>query len=200
MATPKPTEVPTVTPTAAPVKKAKSTINAKNTYTKYLGDKKFKLNAKTNSDGTVKYKSSNTNVVKVSSKGEITIVGCGEAKVTISVKATDEYKAVSKKVTIKVLPETVQNFKVKALSGGKVKCTWKGKSTKNTNCQIQYSLNKQFKNVKTFSSNPVLKSGNYTGKGLKKGKTYYLRIKAAAKSGGKSYSGKWSKTIKVKVK
>ena len=196
----KPTEVPTVTPTAAPVKKAKSTINAKNTYTKYLGDNKFKLNAKTNSDGTVKYKSSNANVVKVSSKGEITIVGCGEAKVTISVKATDDYKAVSKKVTIKVLPETVQNFKVKALSGGKVKCTWKGKSTKNTNCQIQYSLNKQFKNVKTFSSNPVLKSGNYTGKGLKKGKTYYLRIKAAAKSGGKSYSGKWSKTIKVKVK
>ena len=196
----KPTEVPTVTPTAAPAKKAKSTINAKNTYKKYLGDNKFKLNAKTNSDGTVKYKSSNTNVVKVSSKGEITIVGCGEAKVTISVKATDDYKAVSKKVTIKVLPETVQNFKVKALSGGKVKSTWKGKSTKNTNCQIQYSLNKQFKNVKTFASKPSLKSGSYKGKGLKKGKTYYLRIRAIAKSGGKSYTGKWSKTIKVKVK
>ena len=196
----KPTEVPTVTPTAAPAKRAKSTINAKNTYKKYLGDNKFKLNAKTDSDGTVKYKSSNTNVVKVSSKGEITIVGCGEAKVTISVKATDDYKAVSKKVTIKVLPETVQNFKVKALSGGKVKCTWKGKSTKNTNCQIQYSLNKQFKNAKTFSSKPSLKSGSYKGKGLKKGKTYYLRIRAIAKSGGKSYTGKWSKTIKVKVK
>ena len=196
----KPTEVPIVTPTASPAKKAKSTINAKNTYKKYLGDNKFKLNAKTNSDGTVKYKSSNTNVVKVSSKGEITIVGCGEAKVTISVKATDDYKAVSKKVTIKVLPETVQNFKVKALSGGKVKCTWKGKSTKNTNCQIQYSLNKQFKNVKTFASKPSLKSGSYKGKGLKKGKTYYLRIRAIAKSGGKSYTGKWSKTIKVKVK
>ena len=196
----KPTEVPTVTPTAAPAKKAKSTINAKNTYKKYLGDNKFKLNAKTNSDGTVKYKSSNTNVVKVSSKGEITIVGCGEAKVTISVNETDNYKAVSKKVTIKVLPETVQKFKVKALSGGKVKCTWKGKSTKNTNCQIQYSLNKQFKNVKTFASKPSLKSGSYKGKGLKKGKTYYLRIRAIAKSGGKSYTGKWSKTIKVKVK
>ena len=196
----KPTEVPTVTPTAAPAKKAKSTINAKNTYKKYLGDNKFKLNAKTNSDGTVKYKSSNTNVVKVSSKGEITIVGCGEAKVTISVNETDSYKAVSKKVTIKVLPETVQNFKVKALSGGKIKCTWKGKSTKNTNCQIQYSLNKQFKNVKTFASKPSLKSGSYKGKGLKKGKTYYLRIRAIAKFGGKSYTGKWSKTIKVKVK
>ena len=89
---------------------------------KIFRDNKFKLNAKTNSDGTVKYKSSNTNVVKVSSKGEITIVGCGE-KVTISVNETDSYKAVSKKVTIKVLPETVQNFKVKALSGGKIKCT-----------------------------------------------------------------------------
>ena len=105
-----------------------------------------------------------------------------------------------KKVTIKVLPETVQNFKVKALSGGKIKCTWKGKSTKNTNCQIQYSLNKQFKNVKTFASKPSLKSGSYKGKGLKKGKTYYLRIRAIAKFGGKSYTGKWSKTIKVKVK
>ena len=94
----------------------------------------------------------------------------------------------------------MQNFKVKALSGGKIKCTWKGKSTKNTNCQIQYSLNKQFKNVKTFASKPSLKSGSYKGKGLKKGKTYYLRIRAIAKFGGKSYTGKWSKTIKVKVK
>ena len=195
-----PTATPTINPTEVPTEKAVAALNVKNTYTKYLGDKKFKLNAKTDSDGTVRYKSSNTNVVKVSSKGEITIVGCGEAKVTISVNETDSYKAVTKKVTIKVLPETVQNFKVKALSGGKIKCTWKGKSTKNTNCQIQYSLNKQFKNVKTFASKPSLKSGSYKGKGLKKGKTYYLRIRATAKSGGKSYTGKWSKTIKVKVK
>ena len=195
-----PSIAPTATPTINPTEKAVAALNAKNTYTKYLGDKKFKLNAKTNSDGTVRYKSSNTNVVKVSSKGEITIVGCGKAKVTISVNETDSYKAVTKKVTIKVLPETVQNFKVKALSGGKIKCTWKGKSTKNTNCQIQYSFNKQFKNVKTFASKPSLKSGSYKGKGLKKGKTYYLRIRATAKSGGKSYTGKWSKTIKVKVK
>lgn len=195
-----PTATPIINPTEVPTEKAVAALNVKNTYTKYLGDKKFKLNAKTDSDGTVRYKSSNTNVVKVSSKGEITIVGCGEAKVTISVNETDNYKAVSKKVTIKVLPETVQNFKVKALSGGKIKCTWKGKSTKNTNCQIQYSLNKQFKNVNTFASKPSLKNGSYKGKGLKKGKTYYLRIRATAKSGGKSYSGKWSKTIKVKVK
>ena len=195
-----PTATPTINPTEEPTEKAVAALNVKNTYTKYLGDKKFKLNAKTDSDGTVRYKSSNTNVVKVSSKGKITIVGCGEAKVTISVNETDSYKAVTKKVTIKVLPETVQNFKVKALSGGKIKCTWKGKSTKNTNCQIQYSLNKQFKNVKTFASNPSLKRGSYKGKGLKKGKTYYLRIRATVKSGGKSYTGKWSKTIKVKVK
>ena len=195
-----PTATPTINPTEEPTEKAVAALNVKNTYIKYLGDKKFKLNAKTDSDGTVRYKSSNTNVVKVSSKGEITIVGCGEAKVTISVNETDSYKAVTKKVTIKVLPETVQNFKVKALSGGKIKCTWKGKSTKNTNCQIQYSFNKQFKNVKTFASKPSLKSGSYKGKGLKKGKTYYLRIRATAKFGGKSYTGKWSKTIKVKVK
>ena len=114
--------------------------------------------------------------------------------------ATQNYKAATKKITIKVLPASVKNFKVKAASKGKIKCTWKKTSAGNTTCQIQYSLNKLFKNAKTFSGKSSLKSGRYTGKGLKKGKYYYFRIKAVAKTGGKSYSGKWSRIIKVKVK
>ena len=44
-------------------------------------------------DGTVKYETSDANVVKVSSKGALTIVGAGEATITISGAETAKYYA-----------------------------------------------------------------------------------------------------------
>ena len=195
-----PTAKPTTKPTSTTTTKISASIWVDGYYVKDLDDKKFSMYEDTDSDGKLKYKSSNKKVVTVTSSGIVNIKGCGEAGITISVAATKKYKAVSKKVKILILPASVKNFKVKAASKGKIKCTWKKTSAGNTTCQIQYSLNKQFKNAKTFSGKSSLKSGRYTGKGLKKGKYYYFRIKAVAKTGGKSYSGKWSRIIKVKVK
>ena len=191
---------PSNKPTETPKVKLNATIFGNNNYTKYFSDKKFVLREETDSDGKFKYKSSNKNVVNITSNGVVNIKGCGEAVIIISVTMTENYNAISKKVKVKVLPDNIQNFKVKALSKGMIKCTWKRKNIENISCQIQYGFNKQFKNAGTFSTKSSLSSGSYTGKGLKKGKIYYVRIKAVAKSDGKSYSGKWSGAVKVKVR
>ncbi len=36
--------------------------------------------------------------------------------------------------------------------------------------------------------------------GLKKGKTYYVRVRAYQKADGRKYYGNWSKVKKVKIK
>jgi hypothetical protein len=62
--------------------------------------------------------------------------------------------------------------------------------------EIQYSTDKKFKkNVKTkvISKN----TGKINGKKLKKGKTYYVRIRF---TDGKNVKTKWSKTVKFKKK
>ena len=61
--------------------------------------------------------------------------------------------------------------------------------------EIQYSTDKNFKkNVKTkvISKN----SGKIKGKNLKKGRTYYVRIRF---TNGKNIKTKWSKTVKFKL-
>ncbi|MBR1787960.1 MAG: endonuclease [Bacteroidaceae bacterium] len=62
---------------------------------KVLGDAAFQYQATTNSDGTIQYASSNTNVATVSSNGTVTIVGVGTTTITASVAQTNTYKAAS---------------------------------------------------------------------------------------------------------
>ena len=62
--------------------------------------------------------------------------------------------------------------------------------------QIQYSTNKKFSNSKTSST----KKASKTIKGLKKKKTYYLRVRSYKKVNGKKVYSKWSTVRKVKTK
>lgn len=96
----------------------------------------------------------------------------------------------------KVTPELVKSFKVKKKSG-KVVLTWK-KDSKAAGYEIQRSLKKNsgFKRLALIKKNSVIK---YTDKKVKKSKTYYYRIRAYVKDGGKSY-GKWTKAVKINYK
>lgn len=83
---------------------------SKTKYTKFYGDKKFKLGAKrTKGKGKLVFKSSNTKVVSVSSTGVVTVKKTKKAKtVKISIYAaeTANYrKSPVKTVTIKVYPK-----------------------------------------------------------------------------------------------
>lgn len=65
--------------------------------------------------------------------------------------------------------------------------------------ELQYSLKKAFtsRKVLTISKNATVKQ---VIKGLKSGKTYYVRIRAFKTVGGKKYVSDWSNVLSKKVK
>ena len=80
---------------------------------------------------------------------------------------------------------------------------WKKVSKKNqkkiAKIQIQYSLDKMFKTgLKTVTAKKTATSKVI--KKLKSKKTYYVRIRAYTKSGGKVHISKWSKIKSVKIR
>ena len=64
--------------------------------------------------------------------------------------------------------------------------------------QGSYSFVSGFKDAKTVSLKKSKKS--YKAKSLKKGKTYYVRLRSVKTSGNKQYVSDWSGTKKIKVK
>ena len=107
---------------------------------------------------------------------------------------TDKYQAASKKITITVKPQKVNGIKAKA-GKKQVTVSWK-KAAKASGYQIQYSTAKNFNGVKTVTAKGTSKKI----KGLKSGKTYYVKVCAYAKDGKGKITGAYSKTLKIKVK
>lgn len=104
------------------------------------------------------------------------------------------------KTTFTDVPKTTVS-KVKNLSSGKLKVTWKRKS-KATGYQIQIATDKKFKKNKKVYDAPFKNYNNCTFWDLKKGKTYYVRVRSYVKAGSrekKCYSA-WSKYKTVKIK
>lgn len=74
--------------------------------------------------------------------------------------------------------------------------SWNDRSTV-SGYQIQYAMNKKFKNKKMKTA-PGYDWG-INIRNLKKGKIYYVRVRAYNKKSGKKLYGKWSKIKKVKI-
>lgn len=165
-------------------------------YTKALGSKAFKLGATAETDIT--YKSSNTKVATVNSKGKVTIKGCGKATITITA-GDEKYKKATKKVTIKVVPKTAKIKTAKSKKAGQLTVTW-SEQKEAKGYVIEYSTDENFKkNVKTAT---IKKNGTVskTLKNLKKGTVYYVRVKAYIEIDGKKVYGESSKVKSVTVK
>jgi len=84
------------------------------------------------------------------------------------------------------------------VSGKKAKFTWK-KNAKANGYQVQWSTSSAFKSgnkSKTITKNSTL---SFTATGLKKGKTYYVRVRSYKKVGGKTYYSAWSTKKAVKI-
>ena len=88
---------------------------------------------------------------------------------------------------------------VKSIDKKALKVTW-NKNSKGSGYQIQYSTNKNFKSAKTVT----VTSANTASKkitGLKKGKTYYVRIRPYKKVKTTKHYGAWNNySVGVKVK
>ena len=95
-------------------------------------------------------------------------------------------------------PTKVTRVKVSNLWGRKIKVSW-SRQQKISGYQIQYAQNKKFTksnktvNVSRGSSLKIIR-------GLKKKKTYYVRVRAYAASGNSKLYGAWSKSVKIKIK
>ena len=106
---------------------------------------------------------------------------------TVTVTGADDYTGSVTK-TFKILPTKTTLSSVKNARGRKLTVKWK-KNTSGTGYEIQYSTSKDFssgvKTVKVSDNSTVSR----TISGLKKGKTYYVRIRTV--SGSSARSG-WS--------
>ena len=131
-------------------------------------------------------------VAAISSKGTVKIKGIGKTIITVSATATNEYKAAVKKITLTVLPKTTTIKALKNTKKNKLTVTWKKNSTV-TGYIIQYAANKNFKNAKTVTVKGRAKTSKTVS--VKKGKTYYVRIR--------TYKGNlkssWSKVMTKKI-
>ena len=93
----------------------------------------------------------------------------------------------------------VKNLKVKT-KGKKITVSWK-KIKIAKGYQVQVATNKQFKKKKivfdkfTKKRKLIIKSSK-----IKRKKTYYVRVRAYAKTNDKKVNGKWSKKVRVKIK
>lgn len=106
-------------------------------------------------------------------------------------------KAVSKEKKILRLTAPTK-LKIANQKGRKLSVTWK-KQKKISGYQIQYSTGKTFAKG-TKMTNIVKSSGKAVIKKLKKGKTYYVRIRSYQKSGSKKTYSAWSSYTKFKIK
>ncbi|MCM1160865.1 MAG: lectin like domain-containing protein [Roseburia sp.] len=132
-------------------------------------------------DYTLSYKNN-----KKTGKATVTITGIGRFT---GVKAVSFY-IVPKKVNIKSLS---------AIGNKKLKLTWKRNKTA-SGYQIQLALNKKFtKGIKNVNISKNSTTSKTISK-LKKGKWYYVRIRAYKKVGGKKYYGKYGGIKKIRVK
>lgn len=94
-----------------------------------------------------------------------------------------------------VAPGKVKITKAKNVSKKKIKLTWK-KQSKALVYQVKYSIYKSFRKPKTKATMKC----SYTLSGLKKKKTYYIKVRGYTLKKGKRLYGKWSMVKKVKVK
>ncbi|MBR5356259.1 MAG: hypothetical protein IK121_05000, partial [Lachnospiraceae bacterium] len=91
-------------------------------------------------------------------------------------------------------PRKVTIKKAKS-SGKKVQLSW----NKDAGAE-GYEVHRSIKKKSGFKKVADVKKTSYKDKKVKKKKTYYYKIRAYATSNGKKKYGKWSKTVKVKVK
>ena len=162
-------------------------------YTKYIGQS-FTLNAKAKT--ALSYRSSNTSIATVNSKGKVTIKGYGTCKITVKAKETAAYKAATKKITVMGrLAKPV--VKAENRSPKRVKLTWsKVQGTTGYKVYIRYPGRTKYKLALTKSA----KVKSVTHRNLTKGETYSYKVRAYKKVGKKIVYSSYSKAKKVRIR
>ena len=204
----KPTVEPTATPTNKPAEPTSPANGAKDQkitapakLTKAIGSKAFAIKAKTDGNGKLTYKSSNTKVAAINAKGVIKVKAYGTTNIVINAAATNNYKAAQKVCKLTVTPKAVKLTKVtRAKSGKKISLKWKKDKTVK-GYQVTYSTDKKFKKgVKKVTVKKAKTVKKTISKGIKAKKKCYVKVRSYVKAGGKTIYGPYSKVRKVSAK
>ena len=151
---------------------------AKTKYTLTVGSKGPLLQPEADGDGSgFLFVSSDSDVVRVLSSGQTEILKPGRASVTVSTEGTMLFQPAEVQVVFEVKPDKT-SWKTKAFKRQKSKVTlmWK-KQSGVTSYEVAYATQKDFANhkkTKTVKEN----LSKTTLKGLKKEKTYYVKVRA----------------------
>ncbi len=120
---------------------------------------------------------------------------CGKA--TVTVKGKGDYKGKLTK-TFVIKPGKAKISKLTSPKTKQLKVKIKKSQGGVTGYQIAYSSSKKFAASKTKTIS--VKTTGKTVKGLKKGRTYYVKVRAYKTVGGKKYYGAYSGVKKISVK
>lgn len=177
-----------------------SVKNTKNVVSKKYGDKAFSLGAKAKT--TLTYKSSNTKIATVDSKGKVTIKAAGTVKITINAKATSTYKAATAKVLTIKIAKKAPTIKTKI---GTKNLSYNALKKKAQVFTLGTSVNsKGTLTYKKLSGSSAVSVNSKTGKltvkkGLKKG-TYRVKVQIKSAAKGNYTAGSRTVTVTVRVK
>ena len=175
---------------------------AKTKYTLTVGSKGPLLQPEADGDGSgFLFVSSDSDVVHVLSSGQTEILKPGRASVTVSTEGTMLFQPAEVQVVFEVKPDKT-SWKTKAFKRqkSKVALMWK-KQSGVTSYEVAYATQKDFakhKKTKTVKEN----LSKTTLKGLKKEKTYYVKVRALVETtdtrGNKrTIAGPWSSVRKI---
>ena len=175
---------------------------AKTKYTLTVGSKGPLLQPEADGDGSgFLFVSSDSDVVRVLSSGQTEILKPGRASVTVSTEGTMLFQPAEVQVVFEVKPDKT-SWKTKAFKRqkSKVALMWK-KQSGVTSYEVAYATQKDFakhKKTKTVKEN----LSKTTLKGLKKEKTYYVKVRALVETtdtrGNKrTIAGPWSSVRKI---
>lgn len=145
----------------------------------------------------VTFTSSNPKVATIDKNGKITCKAVGTTVITTTAIESDEYQAVTKKLTLTVMPKKVGVKSLKSTKKRQVVVKSATTTAGNNGYQIQYVNNGVTKRVGVTTSK---KSVTRTLKNLTSGKNVKVRIRAYKKVDGKTIFGPYCnwKTVKVK--
>lgn len=160
-------------------------------YVKYLSSKAFLLSSKSTGDGSgFKYTSDTPSVATVSQTGTVSIVGIGTAKIKVETVGTSAFNPAYKYVSITVKPQKL-NVTLTAPARGKIKVKIR-KIDGVTKYQVKYGYGGKYKSRYLTHLNNGYSTTTMIN-GLKKGKLYYVKVRAyKTTSDGTKIYGSWT--------